>query len=194
MKFRKTFTDIRQKYKELSLTGTLMRLGMLLILYPIGHYIPFWMSKAPILFSVMQILYEWVSVFIVNGSILMLKLFYPTILADANHVIYIHGTGIVFLSPPCTGLDPMIRMAFIFLFYPLKIKIKLWVLPLSILFILVAATIHFIMLITIVYEAKEWYRFSHEWLTKVIFYGFYFMVWVMWENILKNKKAINTKD
>jgi exosortase/archaeosortase family protein len=109
-------------------------------------------------------------------------------------MIVIDGTRVIFLSKLCTGVDPMLRMTFIFLFYPMKFKTKLWVFPVSILIILLAATLHFMILIPIAYQAREWYEFSHDWVTKFIFYGFYFMVWLMWERIIKNNFLQGKKD
>jgi len=173
-----------RQYNEPVTSGIFLRLGILFLLYPVGHYIPFWFEKLPLLASLMQQLYTLISLFIVKVSVLFLKIIYPSISVTTGYMIVINGYKVIFLSPPCTGLDPMLRMSFIFLFYPLAIKTKLWVYPLSMFFILLAATLHFMILIPIAYEANDWFAFSHDWLTKVIFYGFYFMVWVMWEKIL----------
>ncbi len=178
--------EFLKRVKEISVTGVFLRLGLLFILYPAGHFIPIWFEKVPVLASFMQNSYEWISIFIVNVSVILLKLVYPSINEAANYMIVIGGNNVLFLSPACTGLDPMLRMTFIFMFYPMAFKTKLWVLPVSMFFILVASTIHFTLLIPIAYQAGEWFRFSHDWLTKFIFYGFYFMVWVFWEKIIQH--------
>ena len=178
-----------RRFKETSSTGIFLRLGLLFVLYPLGHYIPFFMEKVPFLASFMNHAYEFVSVFIVNVSIFVLQVVYPSIHVSTDFMIVIGGRDVLFLASPCTGVDPMLRMTFIFLFYPLAFRTKFWVLPLSLVIILIAATVHFIMLIPIAYQATEWFHFSHNWLSKVVFYGFYFMVWIIWENILKRENS-----
>ena len=129
-------------------------------------------------------LHDRLSFFITHTCCFVLQVFYPDIHTAVNHTIFIAGKPIIALGSGCTGLNPMVRLSFVLVFYPLAWRRKVYLLPLSLLILIFASTLHFLLLIPIVNHYPEWYGFAHNWLTKILFYGFYFLCWLIWEKTI----------
>jgi len=176
------------KIHENSGRGTLSRLLLFLFLYFIGRYIfIFFENTAPFTdnISIIHKHFLWI---IDHCSYTFWSIFYSDIVHNPDHLFSINGIDVIILSGGCSGVHPMLRMTFILLLYPISWGNKLWLFPISGLIIIFAATIHFILLIPIAYHWPEYYLFSHTWLTKIVFYGFYFLTWLLWERIGYPKK------
>ena len=166
--------------------GTLYRLGLFIFLYFIGRYILL-LFEGTILFNYFHIPFLWSIDQVSSG---FLGLFYSDLTSSSDYIVSINNIEIIHLLPGCSGLHPFLRMTLILLLYPLSWKIKSLLFPLSWLIILFAASIHFILLVPINYHYPEYYSFSHNWFTKIIFYGFYFLIWLIWERIGYPKKKM----
>ena len=132
-------------------------------------------------------IHERLSYFITYTCCFGLQVFYSDIHSSVNHMIFINNQPVLLLYPACSGLNPMIRMTFVLIFYPLIWYRKLIVWPISMTIIIFASTLHFLLLILVAKHYYEWYNFAHNWITKIIFYGFYFLCWLIWENSIKKE-------
>ena len=179
MSIKIAISSLKSSLLENSTTGTIYRLGLFIILYFIGRYVLLLYQGT----TFISILHKPLLWFIDNIAIGFWSIFYPNLSSTADYIISINNMECIQLMPGCSGLHPILRMTFILLLYPIPWKIKSWLFPLSWIIILFAATIHFILLIPISYHWSEYYNFSHDWLTKIIFYGFYFLTWLLWEKV-----------
>ena len=164
------------------------RFGLFLVLYWVARYPQFFLNSNYFGECLINPVYEQLASFITKVCCFVLQIIYSDIHSSADHTIFINGKSLLQLQPGCSGLDPMIRLTFILLFYPLLWQKKAWLWPISLAILLFAATLHFLLLIPITYHAPEWYTFAHNWLTRIIFYGFYFLCWLIWEKSL-NKES-----
>ncbi len=185
--FITSYKGILGKLKENSSSGTLIRLGWFLFIYFIGRYVVFFLEETT-LFSLLHQPFLWSINQVSTG---FLGLFYSDLTSTHNYIVIINNVEVIQLFPGCSGLQPLLRITFILLFYPLPWKTKTYLFPLSWLIILIAATIHFILLIPIAFHWPEYYNLSHNWLTRIIFYGFYFCTWLIWEKIGYPKRSLS---
>ncbi|MFH1160103.1 MAG: exosortase/archaeosortase family protein [bacterium] len=180
---KNTLNNAWDRLHEHSSSGTLFRLGLFFFLYFIGRYFISFLERSALFSTLFTSLHQPFLWFIDKVSIGFWSFFYPGLSCAPDHIVIINNTKVIQLFPGCSGLQPMLRMTFILLLYPLPWKTKSWLFPLSWFIILFAATVHFILLIPIAYHWPEWYTFSHNWLTRIIFYSFYFLTWLIWEKI-----------
>ena len=184
MSIKTAIRSLKSSLLENSTIGTIYRFGLFIILYFIGRDV-LWLFAMTKSFST---LHQPLLCFIDYVAVGFWSIFYPNLSSTSDYIVSINNTECIQLLPGCSGLQPIMRMTFILLLYPIPWKIKSWLFPLSWAIILLAATIHFILLIPISYHWPEYYDFSHNWLTKIIFYGFYFLTWVLWERVGYPKK------
>ena len=88
------------------------------------------------------------------------------------------------MFPGCTGLGHMIRISFVLLLYPMSWSKKCYLFFPSLLIIIFASTIHFLLLIPIAYHYPDWFAFAHNYFTKILFFGFIFLCWLIWEKAI----------
>lgn len=164
--------------------GQTLRFILFLVLYFLARYLQLFLDTSSFGHALLNPLHERLSFFITHSCCFLLQGFYPDIHVTINHTIIIAGKAHVQMFPGCTGLDPMIRLTFIFILYPLPWRRKLILWPFSLLILIFASTLHFLLLILISYQCPEWFGFAHNWLTRVLFYAFYFLCWLLWEKAI----------
>jgi len=170
--------------------GQILRFVLFLVLYFLARYPQIFLDNSSFGQALLNPLHERLSFFITHSCCFLLQGFYPDIHVTFNHTIIIAGKAHVQMFPGCTGLDPMIRLTFILIFYPLYWRRKLILWPFSLLILLFASTLHFLLLIPIAYQFPEWFGFAHNWLTRVIFYSFYFLCWLLWEKEIPLRRTM----
>ena len=171
-----------------STPGTLYRLGFFLLLYFIGRYFIMFVVESSLFSQLVTFLHQSLQFFIDKTSTGFWGIFYTNIRSTHDYRVIINNCEVIHLSTGCSGLYQIFRITFILLFYPLPWKTKTWLFPLSWIIIILAATIHYIILIPIAYYWPEYFSFSHDWLTKFLFYGFFFLTWLVWEKVGYPKK------
>lgn len=171
------------RIREHSAAGFLLRLGWFLILYLIAGQLYSIIISVLVKFIPEDVIHNPLLWIIYNTSVKFWGLFYPNLSTTAGYIVRINHVDVIQLFSPCSGLNALFRITIILLLYPLPWKTKFWLFPLSWFIILIAATIHFILLIPIACQWPDWYSFSHNWLTRIVFYGFYFLTWLMWEKV-----------
>jgi len=170
--------------RECSPRGQILRFILFLVLYFLARYLQLFLDTSSFGQALLNPLHERLSFFITHSCCFLLQGFYPDIHVSINHTIIIAGKVTVVMLPGCTGLEPMIRLTFILAFYPLLWRRKLILWPISLLILLFASVLHFLILILIADQYPEWFNFSHHWITRVLFYAFYFLCWLLWEKAI----------
>ncbi len=181
---------------EHSARGQMLRLIFFLIIYFVGRYPIMLLELTSFGLTIFTPIHLLISNLITFACCFTLQGFYPDIHSSLNHTIYIKGTPIIqMVYPGCTGLQPMIRLSFALLFYPIIWIRKIYLFPISWIIIFIATFLHFLLLIPIACTYPEWFNFAHDWLTRIIFYGFYFLCWILWEKAISfpTRNFLNTK-
>ena len=189
MKIKTAIKGIWDRLKERSLAGLLMRLGWFMIIYLVAGKLFSVVDAILLHFNLKDYIHNPLLWAIYNISIPFWKLFYSD-LSTSDYLVLINNQCVIQLFSGCSGFDAQFRITIILFLYPIAWKTKFWLFPLSWLIILLAATIHFILLIPIAYHWPDYYDFSHNWLTRFIFYGFYFLTWLIWERVGYPKKKM----
>lgn len=111
-------------------------------------------------------------------------------IVDQNRLIFYNGNSINIL-PGCSGLIQMFRLFVVLLFFPGPAIQKLWYIPLSMMLVFIAAIIHLLILSYVIIYLPGYYDIAHDFVTKLLFYGMYFLIWVFWVErfVLKRKKT-----
>jgi hypothetical protein len=74
----------------------------------------------------------------------------------------------------------MFRISFVLFFFPGPAFNKLWYIPLSLFFVLFIALIHLIILSFVIIYYYQYYALAHNYITRIIFYSMYFLIWIYW--------------
>ena len=188
MKIKTAILRIYGRLKERSSTGLLMRLGWFMIIFFVGGQLYSVVEAILVHFNLKDYAHHPLLWTIYNISIPFWKIFYPDLSSTSDYLVLINNQCVIQLLPGCSGFDAQFRITLILLLYPTSWKSKFWLFPLSWIIIMFATTIHFMILIPIAYHWPEYYSFSHNWVTKIIFYGFYFLTWLIWEKVGYPKK------
>lgn len=110
-----------------------------------------------------------------------------------DRVGYANGHGSKIIAG-CTAIKQFYMMTVILLFSRGNLVHKIWYWSLSMV-VLVGYNIFRLALLTyIVRDHREWFDFMHEYVMKYIFYGVMFVLWVVWDEWLRNKLAKRKAD
>ena len=108
---------------------------------------------------------------------------------DQNTLTFLNGNSVQIL-PGCSGLIQMFRIFFVLLFFPGSWYHKTWYIPLSLILVFVASIIHLLILSYVIIYLPEYYDVAHNFVTKFIFYGMYFLIWAYWLERFVIKKKV----
>jgi len=167
--------------KEDSLRGEGLRFVLFLCIYSLVRYLELLFYSAPFGQALLNPLHEDLSYFISHICCFLLKGLYPDIHTSVNHIIFLADKATIQLLPGCTGLGHMIRVGFALLLYPMSWVKKCYLFFPSLLIILFAATIHFLLLIPIAFYYPNSFALAHDYFAKLLFFGFIFLCWMIWE-------------
>ena len=108
---------------------------------------------------------------------------------EDNIIFFFNGNSIE-VSGGCSGLTQMFIISLVLLFYPGPMKQKLWYIPFSLVLVFISSIIHLLILSYVIIYYPEQYGLAHNYITRIIFYGMYFLIWVYWleKFVLKKKK------
>lgn len=174
---------------ERSPRGQTLRFILFLALYFLARYPQLFLDTSSFGQALLNPLHERLSFFITHSCCFLLQGFYPDIHVTINHTIIIAGKATVRMFPGCTGLGHMMRISFVLLLYPMSWSKKCYLFFPSLLIILFATIIHFLLLIPIAYHYPDWFAFAHDYFTKILFFGFIFLCWLMWEKAIPLRRT-----
>jgi exosortase family protein XrtF len=101
---------------------------------------------------------------------------------DTIRVVGIDGTNGVWIGDPCNGITLFALFTAFLLAFPGPVKHKLWFIPLGIFSIFLVNTFRIAALCVIVQKKPEWLAFNHDYVFKIVVYGFIFLLWMLWVN------------
>jgi len=180
------YKKIKYFITEPSIRGKGIRFSIFLCVYILGNYPQTLLDTTSFGNFFLTPIHETLANSITTSCCFILRYNFPDIHASCNHTIYISSKPIIQLLWPCTGLDPMIRLTIILLIYPIDWFKKSLLWPISLLILLLASVIHFLTLILVSFYLPEWFSFAHNWFTRIIFYSFYFLCWIIWEHTIES--------
>jgi exosortase/archaeosortase family protein len=104
-----------------------------------------------------------------------------------THLWFLNGDIVLGIIWGCTGIKQLYIFLLVMLCYPGPWKQKLWYIPAgcAILFAYNICRISAILFLT--YQHPERFDFLHEGLFRYIYYGIIFLLWVIWEEVLRKK-------
>lgn len=103
-----------------------------------------------------------------------------------DKVSYANGNGSKIIAG-CTAIKQFYMMTVILLFSRGKSVHKIWYWLLSIVVLVGYNILRLALLTYIVRDHREYFDFMHEHVMKYIFYGVMFLLWLMWDEWLRNK-------
>jgi exosortase/archaeosortase family protein len=162
----------------------------LLLLFSIIGY--FWKLSGYQLFgvSVLDPAYAFLIriVLFASGGILQHIFMLDVSLQVETSRIYLSRDVYVFLYHGCSGLKEMAMFIFIMVFFPGPWRSKLWFIPASLLFIFSVVILRVVMLVLIFNYHPSYYGLFHNFLLNYIFFGIFFILWLIWVKYFYMKK------
>jgi len=185
-KLKEVYIQVWSLLNEDTARGKGLRLGYFLLLY---FFIRIFLKAGWVnAYNIDSPVHRLLADFITRVSVFFLRLFYGDIAVSHDFIISISGKPCIELLPGCNGFTHIVEINLTLSLYPMTLKQKLIMLPVTVLILLFAAVLHFMILIPISYNAREWYGFSHNYFTKTLFFAFYFLCWIIWEKLRNGKK------
>jgi exosortase family protein XrtF len=127
--------------------------------------------------------------FVINSSVAstatLLKFFGYTVFTTHSETIRtvgIDGTNGLWIGDPCDGITLFALFTAFIASYPGPWKHKAWFIPAGIVAIFGMNVLRITGLCMIVLYKPSWLDFNHDYLFKIIVYGFIFGLWMIWIN------------
>jgi len=112
----------------------------------------------------------------------------------SNNTITFQSGSWMAINTSCSGFKQILQAFFLFLLFPGKIKHKLWFIPLAIGLMHIANIIRLTGVALTMYYHPEWWKFSHDYIFRGVFYLILFLLWVWWEEKFRLKKTVNLSE
>jgi len=162
-----------------------IKLFLFILLYKAGEYVFNYLEKRDTLADLFDRLYYPLSYFITGISVRVYSLFYSGVGSDASFFISINHVKTIQMQHGCTGLMQLFQVFFILVFFPLSLKRKIIFLPVSLLIIIFASVLHYLILVPVAYSFNDHFTIFHNVISRVIFYSFFFINFLLWNNSFK---------
>jgi exosortase/archaeosortase family protein len=174
---RKILMILNQK----SLTGKFLRLILFLLLYMLSRSIDTILYSNHTAIYILGPVHNFITFIIIHFTRLICSIFYDNVIIENYNILVVNDKPTITLGTGCTGLVPMARLCFILSIYPLKLSKKVYLFPISILVLLFASMVHFLLLTIVAVSYPPAFELFHDIITKLTFYGFFFLCWIIWE-------------
>jgi exosortase/archaeosortase family protein len=178
-----SFKDKLNKLQDSTPIGQSLRFAYFIFFYFFLRYIELLFYSTSFGRVILNPLHERLSFFITHTCCFILQLIYPDIHTSVSHTITIASKTPIQMLPGCTGLGHLLRLSFVLLIYPMSWLKKVLIFPPTVLIVIFASTLHFLLLIPIAYHYPEFYGLAHNYFTRSIFFGFIFLCWIVWEKL-----------
>lgn len=123
------------------------------------------------------------------GSQLFLPTFVSGDIKEYGNTFYYLNEPKLFVFLGCSGFQNMVQITCIILTATGSFFRKMLYLPFALFIIYIASVVHIIILVVVVIYHPSNYAFFHNYITKIVFYIFFFAIWIVWEE----KFALATK-
>jgi exosortase family protein XrtF len=148
------------------------------------------------LYTAWYVLYELVinpagqvDSFVINNSVIstasLLKFLGYTVFtthSDTIRTVGIDGTSGLWIGDPCDGITLFALFTSFIIAFPGTWKHKTWFIPSGIVAIFAVNVIRITALCLIVLYHPKWLDFNHDYIFKILVFGFIFWLWMIWVN------------
>ena len=190
--FRVRENSMLERWLQNKTSRYFVMLFIFIMLYKAGQYIYAWMAGSTLLHNPIMQLYDLLSRIITTITVAFYSLFYSSISIDSSYVIYINHCPVIRMLDGCTGLMPLFQILFILILFPMHLKAKLRFAPISFLIIGSAAIFHYLILVPAAYVSPKNFILFHDIISRVIFYVFFFINFVIWNRSLEQEAENNS--
>ena len=161
-----------------------------------------------ILYTSWYVLYEWVlnpdgklDRLVINSLVYssehLLKLLgFNTFTTHSETIrtVGIDGTHGLWIGDPCDGITLFALSASFILSFPGPAKHKAWFIPASIVGIFLTNIFRITALCIIVLKKPQWLGINHDYIFKILVYGFIFWTWMIWVNRFSGISSLFNKE
>ena len=105
-----------------------------------------------------------------------------------ERTMYWPGYGYIAITHGCSGLKQIIQFALLIMLFPGPWKHKLWYIPMGMFIVHITNLFRIIGLAEILEIIPDYWKFSHDYIFRPIFYIVIFSLWVIWVEKIKDKK------
>ena len=105
-----------------------------------------------------------------------------------DNVGFMNGHGCKIIAG-CTAIKQYFMMTVILMLSRGQLLHKLWYWLVSMIILVGYNIVRLAVLTYIVRDHREWFDFMHEHVMKYIFYGLMFLLWVIWDELLRKKTS-----
>ena len=184
------FSQIEYFFKRSVFLG-IFRFSVFLFLFIVSRYLYFYLGTWQLVLPELNSVIESLRSLILHVSAAFFSLFYHNVSIAPDGVLAFGGKGFIQVIYGCTGIIQISQITIILLLYPISWRQKLYLFPLSIVIMIVAAIIHFLILVPIAYHFPGWFPLFHNHLSRIIFFGIVFVTWLFWERVRIDKPAVS---
>lgn len=110
-------------------------------------------------------------------------------LAEGNTMIFLKNNYSMYINESCSGFKQMIQILVLFVLFPGPWKQKLWFIPACMVSMFFVNVLRVIGLSYAMIWAPQHWDFIHLWIMRPFYYVAIFIMWVIWVEKYKNKKA-----
>jgi exosortase/archaeosortase family protein len=99
---------------------------------------------------------------------------------DAKRIMYFDNNGFIGVNMSCSGFKQLLQLILLFLIYPGPWKHKAWFIPVGIIAIYLVNLFRIVALSVVVVNSPEYFRVTHDYIIRALFYVVIFALWVVW--------------
>lgn len=136
----------------------------------------------------------WMSNHVAHASVAVLHFFGSTVSLEPNNVLQHENKNAVRVIWGCSGIKQAYIFFCIIAFYHGPWLKKLWYIPLGLVLVYLFNIFRISAIVAIIEPYPDWFKFTHEYFFKYLFYGMIFGLWVLWEEKISLRKDDEDKD
>ena len=110
-------------------------------------------------------------------------------ITTVDRTMYWANEGYIGINYGCSGLKQILQFALLMMVFPGPWIRKLWYIPLGMFIVHLTNLFRIIGLAEILVILPDYWKFSHDYIFRPIFYVVIFSLWVYWVEKLKNKAS-----
>lgn len=174
-----SYTALEQKYRLRSLRGVFIFISLTLMIHYSFRY---WTTVDYFPLSlIIHKTYAAMVDLVFNHSLWFIHYvlhYQPTVI---DYTMYFEEVGYIAINDGCSGLKQFLQVTLLFLIYPGPWKHKLWYIPLGILLMHATNLFRIVGLTVVLHHWPEYWKFSHDYIFRPLFYVVIFTMWMVWE-------------
>lgn len=108
---------------------------------------------------------------------------------DPETMTFWFGEGSVYITAGCSGFKQFLQWIVLMIFFPGPWKHKLWFIPVGLIVVHLVNVFRIDGLVIILDYYPEYWRFTHDYIMRPLFYAAMFAMWVIWVERFVEKKG-----